>query len=705
MASDSLQNDQQTYRRATSAAMVGGGVQLALAIGAALIAAWSASPAAGALAWHLFAGLPLWLVLVLIYNQHRLERVEALEAEQLAQSDARAAALFDEHADQLAVARRRLDNLYKWGLGVVSFVAGLYLVVVGSILLYRSYAAMQAGRLVDQAVGEVNLIGLTFLAVAVAFAAFIVGRYVAGMTQVRQWQLLRGGAGFLMGSALLALLAAVGAGVAATFGNRSVLAWMALIIPGVSALLGAEMLINLLLGVYRPRRPGDLPRPAFDSRLLGLLTSPESLAKALGEAINYQFGFEVSRSWFYQLLARAVTPLVLFGIIVLWLATSVVVVGPHQQAIVTRVGQISGGPRGPGLHFKLPYPFGTVERFDVGRVHQIEIGSAPRGLKEGAALLWTNPHVEEGSKEDFLVTAPTVTAGVRNLRGIEQADAVSIPGMSLIGGQVVVQYRISDLEQFVRHTQDPDQMLQRLAEREVNEYFVTHDIDALLGRGRLVAGEALRESIARRARSHALGLEVLFVGLSALHPPQDSEVAAEFHKVVAALQVQQTEIENARKTAIQTLASVAGSFEEARALEAAIDRYESADRSLARAQESGDAAAIEAAESAFAQQKSTLDALLASAQGEAAQLINEALAYRWRYALDRRAAAERFDAELRAYRQAPSLYRVRNYYQAVAEAMDKARKIVLTSSQTQDPIFRVDLKDTDTGIDSIMGQN
>ena len=50
----------------------------------------------------------IWIVLAMTFNEHRREQVESLEAAQLAKSDADAAALFDEHQDELSLARRRL---------------------------------------------------------------------------------------------------------------------------------------------------------------------------------------------------------------------------------------------------------------------------------------------------------------------------------------------------------------------------------------------------------------------------------------------------------------------------------------------------------------------------------------------------------------------------------------------------------------------
>ncbi len=131
--------DQQTYRRATGAALLGLGTQLFFAVLMAVLGLYAQSGALHAAAWHLFGGVPIWLTLWLLYQQHRQEREEALEAEQLAAADARAAALFDEAGHNLASARKRLDSIYRWGLNVVSITVSIYLLTAGLALFFGHY--------------------------------------------------------------------------------------------------------------------------------------------------------------------------------------------------------------------------------------------------------------------------------------------------------------------------------------------------------------------------------------------------------------------------------------------------------------------------------------------------------------------------------------------------------------------------------------
>lgn len=736
-----MPQDQQTYRRAANAALTGGFVQLALALAMTLIGLWARSPAVHAVVFHLYAGLPIWLILFLLYNQHRIERVEALEVDQLSRADTQTAAIFEEHADDLHLARRRLHVIQTWGLSVVSAVVALFLVITGSILAYKNYTlitTMQVTRQIRSAdpgapgptpitqtvpisAEELNRIALSpdanpmallFLSAAIAFVAFVVARYLAGMTKVKQWSVLRGGAGYLMGSSLLATLIFFGAGFA-LLEYRQVIAWLAVGVPLIMALIGAEILITFLLSAYRPRRPGEVPRPAFDSRMLGWLTNPESIASAINEAINYQFGFEVSRSWFYRLLARAITPLCAFGLVVLVLISSIVIVAPHEVGIVTTWG---GSPReyAPGFHLKWPWPMGRVTHLPVHQVQQIQFGSAQGEVDHNRAILWTNPHGQ--GMEDFFTVPPSETIAARRA-GVNPEEIVAdegdaqdeqarakAPGTSLLGVQIVVQYRISDALAYTQAAAEPAKLLEKISEEAVSAYFVTRDLDTLLGEGRITAGDYLRKQIDDTAKAHNLGVEVLFVGLQGVHPPQESDVAAAFLKQIGALQDKQSAIEEAYRRRTEVLAGVAGSEERARRINAGIMKLDEL-RSVSAAAAPGSPERAEA-EKAIAEQEEALERLLAQAGGEAAQAIYDAIAYRWRASVDAKAQADAFAARVTAHQHAPELYRAKLYYEALTEGLQNSRKYVVDPKAVgAQPVYRIDLKDQKSTLDDVLNLN
>ena len=690
-----MSQDQQTYTRAAHAALVGVAAQLGLAVFMAVLGVYAESTALHAAALHLLGGLPAWAMLWVIYNQHRLERIEALEAEQLAQADARTAALFEEAGQQLQLARKRLENLYRFGLPTVSVAMSLLLLAVGGTWLVRNYRAMEAGTLEETVLAADASAGVVALLTGViGFLAFLVARYVAGMTKVPAWSLLRGGSAYLMGNAAVAVLLC-GGSVVAMLGNYVALVWLALIVPAIMVVLGLEILVEFLLAMYRPRRAGEVVRPAFDSRVLGWLTRPESLGKIFGETLNYQFGFEVSRSWFYRLLARAITPLIVFAAVVLFAASTLVIVAPHQQAVITTFG---GQVRvvEPGVWFKWPWPVSKAERFDAYRVQQMILGSKDEHIDADVAILWTNEHAGE---EEFLLTAPT------HVRGVDLGP--DTPVGELIGGQVSVDWRIKDLRTYAQIAGEPDQWLRHIAERQISRYFSTRTVDELLTVDRRVMGERLRERIqadvdaVRHGSLEGLGIEVVYVGALGVHPPQDAEVAASFHELIGVLQENAVARDEAQREAIAELAEIAGSHGQALRISEAIEELERRRHTLERRRSEGelDEQELEELADQVVQQQLAIQALMNEAGGRAAQLIHEAGADRWQQALLEQARASRIMTQKSAYDQAPTYYVTRRYYQTLAEALRERRKLLILADQQAPASIRLQLEDAGSALD------
>jgi len=676
-----MTHDQQTFHRAANTALIGLGVQTALALAIGLLGLYAESATLIAITWHLVGGIPLWLVLWVLFNQHRLERLEALESEQLAGDDAAAAALFNEAGDQLALAQRRLDRLYKVGLKVTALLLAIYLLGLGGGLFYTHFQTLTGAEPETLGLDPAKNRALVGMIVFIGgVVGFLLARYVAGMTQVSAWLALRSGATYLMGNVVMLGLALL-ALVMALFGDPRGFMYLALVVPGFMVLLGVEMLLGLVLSFYRPVRRGEFQRPAFDSRLLGFLTQPQSLGKIITDTINYQFGFEISRSWFYRLLSRATLPLILLCALLVIGMSSVVIVAPQQQAVVTTFGKFDR-IAGPGLHLKYPWPVGRVRKHDVDRVQQIIVGSRPgaTGPITDKAVLWTNPHMEGDQNEVFLITAPPQ-------RG-EEGDGVTLG--ELIGGDAAVQYHIRDLRAYVNAVVDPDQALQAISERVISAAFRTRSVDELLGINRLDFGRRLGQAIQADVDRWGLGIEVVNVAVMALHPPQDSEVAAAFHEQVAAQQKAQATIENARKQAVSILANVAGSPAKTEALIEAI----------------GAVSALEADVPAQRRKEleAEIDRQIVAAGGEAAQRLLAARAKRWQLAVTERARAERFSSEYEAYRQAPDYYRARLYLQTLANAVKDRRKIILDADEAP-PLIRLELEEPGTAIEGLFGEN
>lgn len=663
--------DPRVYQRATTAALAGLTIQIALVLLMGLTALWSGSPAIYSAGWHMLGGLPIWIVLALLYHQHETERAQRLAADKLSTDPTASAAIFGNLGDDLDAARRRLDSLYRYGLSAVSLLVAAYMIVAGGALLSMRMRPGPDVPLAEYA----NPVGLLFALAGIAFVAFVGGRWLAGYARQRDWRLLRGGASYLMSCFVVTVLVLAGVAVVALAGIAWPLETLALVIPGVTTAIGLETLLTALLESYRPRVPGEIPRPAFDSRVLGLLTAPESLGSVLADLISYQFGVEVSSSWLYRLLGSAITPMTLFGTAFLMALSCLTIVGPDERGVRLRGGEMTGDPLPPGIHLKWPWPMETVEMHPVGQVQELVVTSDLTGRsQQSPAFLWTNDSDRDAQlgQEDFLAAAAADGAGV-----------------SLLSADVSVQYTVADLRTFLMGSADPRQMLLAIAQRETSRFFAIHDIDTLLATGRTAGGPALQAVIQAEADRFGLGIKIVGVAVTSLHPPIGN-VSRAFHAQIGAMQERETLIQRARKDAVEKLARVAGSVEFSQQIDAEI-RGLDALRTAGKA----DSAAVTAAEG-------RINELLSDARGEAAEMLHAARAYRWKRVIGERADGERFAGELLAFQASPEYYRTRRFLEVLAEGLASRRKYVITGDAGDTPVFRMDFSDPVSAIDTLL---
>jgi len=338
------------------------------------------------------------------------------------------------------------------------------------------------------------------------------------------------------------------------------------IVPVLLVVLGAETTLNIILDIYRPRLKGQYGRAGFDSRLLGLINEPGGILRTAAGAIDYQFGFKVSQTWFYKLFEKAVVPLLLFCLASLYLASCIVVIGPDEEAVIERFGQpmIVKGSRtlSSGIIFKWPWPVDIIYKYPAKKIHQLNVGfveeTDPQQVRK--PLLWGFDHYKE---EYNLLVATEAPGG-------EQSGAVPV---SLIRAAIPVQYRIKDLYSYIYLHKNPAKTLEAICYREVVRFAASAKIEtdrqgssvsgkeSLLGAGRAEAAAILKSRVQARADERQLGVEIVFLGLPGFHPPP--KVAQDYQQVVSSVQNKQALILDAQAERDKVLSSLAGSVQKA----------------------------------------------------------------------------------------------------------------------------------------------
>src|SRR5262245_44014417 len=119
-----MKADYLSFQRATRVSLLGLLIQLALGLLLLLYVLFNADKGAATGSVYVFLGVPVWRSLAILFDQHRRERIEAIEAEAFAASDAASSSVFEERSEDLRVAARRLKVLYKFMIPSVSLLVG-----------------------------------------------------------------------------------------------------------------------------------------------------------------------------------------------------------------------------------------------------------------------------------------------------------------------------------------------------------------------------------------------------------------------------------------------------------------------------------------------------------------------------------------------------------------------------------------------------
>ncbi len=570
-----------------------------------------------------FLGLGV-LVAAASWFQMRLEeseRLEKLELEELDRTHA-GSALFDGKSSDVFPAQRAREQFERFFIPIFTVV--LCLAQAGSAyFLWKWLAKVPASATLTQ-----PMAGL-FLFFLFALVLFLLGRFSATFARLQNQRLLRPGASYLLLNAVLAAL--VGGGIIGLqSGFEQADRYLAYGFCALLAVISVETLVALVLEIYRPRLKGKQERPLYESRLVGLLGQPEGLVTTAAQAIDYQFGFKVSETWFYKFFERALLWLVPLQVLLLILSTGFVVIEPGEQGLLEHFGRPVGARNilEPGAHLKWPWPVDKVYRFRTEQIQSFDVGYSPEGpAQQQRYVLWTVAHTKE---ENFLVASRQRMS----LQSTNDSAGRRIPPVSLVTVSIPVQYQITDLVKWAYRNEDAPSLLQDLATREVVRYLAGADVNELMSYGRLQASQDLVQNIQSIADQYQLGARIVSVGLQDLHPPV--KVADDYEKVVGAEQKKEAAILTARAEQIRTNA-----LSEANALK-----------------------------------------LVNTAEGERVTREKDALA-----------RAGLFTNQIPAFQAAPSVYMQRSYLNALARSTANSRKYVLLTTNTQDVVV-FDLQDS-----------
>jgi membrane protease subunit HflK len=510
---------------------------LVLLLAAALtvgLGRYSHSFAAQVLAVFFLAGKLIALMSRFQMGLEEKERLEKLEFDELTREKA-SSSLFNAGEADAFPARHAREQFEKWVLPIfaVLLVVGLG---IEAVVLWNFLKNATVEPIVQPMV-TASLLGVQ------ALILFVTGKYSANLARLDGQRLVRPASSFQVFGAYLSMAVAICIGL--VYGGQTRADWwMARIVIAVLGIITIEGVISLILEIYRPRVKGKQVHLIYESRVIGLMGQPEGIFSTAATALDYQFGFKVSETWFYRFLQNALAWLILVQLAVLVLSSTIVFIDPGEQGLIERWGR----PRGehvlnPGAHVKWPWPMEKVYRFGTDQIQTFTVGMVADTNETAHAVLWTVKH----AKEEFNLLVASRDQGA----GGTSTNKGSVPA-DLLSVSIPVQYQIRNVNDFAYKHLNGGKLLEEIATREVVRYLVGVDIFDIMSSGRQKASEDLQKLIQEQADARELGVKILFVGLQDIHPPV--KVAPSYELVIGTRQEMESSKRKAEGYAARALA-------------------------------------------------------------------------------------------------------------------------------------------------------
>lgn len=216
-------------------------------------------------------------------------------------------------------------------------------------------------------------------------------------------------------------------------------------------------------------------------------------------------GITMRSLWSMKLVKKMIPYTVILSALLLWMCSGVVQVEAYQRGAVYRFGRLCEETLGPGLHLTFPWPIDRVAIYDTGTVSTLTIGYIS---SEDTDNTWTGTH---GSNEYKLL-----------LGG----------GNELVSINLRLEYRISDLDAYLRSCSRPEKLLEAKAYELVTDRTIVTDLDSLLSTDRAAFADSFRQELEGKLSGYGTGLEIVSVVLESIHPPID--IASVYQEIVGA---------------------------------------------------------------------------------------------------------------------------------------------------------------------------
>ncbi|MCB0326502.1 MAG: FtsH protease activity modulator HflK [Bdellovibrionales bacterium] len=303
---------------------------------------------------------------------------------------------------------------------------------------------------------------------------------------------------------------------------------------------------------------------------------PDRIRRELEQKVRQKFNqFKIKGSW------------ILLVIPLFWLLSGFVIVQPEEEAVMLRFGQFQRQVE-PGFHWNWPSPVGRTIKGAVKKVQKLEVGFR------------------------------TVSVNPVRYRHVRNESLMLTGDENIINLEFIVQYRISNLRDFLFNVGDPVGTLMDASESAMREVIGRTSIASAMTDGKAQIQLDTQDLIQKYADEYQAGIQIMTVKLQDVNPPD--RVIAAFKDVISAQQDKERKINEAK------------GFE---------------------------------------------NDIIPAARGEAAQQVNDAQGYKESRITEAQGEAARFLSLLREYRNGKTVTKARLYQEALEKVLPEMELVIL----------------------------
>ncbi len=189
---------------------------------------------------------------------------------------------------------------------------------------------------------------------------------------------------------------------------------------------------------------------------------------------------------------------ILGGILLLWVANGFYKVEEGEEAAIIRFGKFNRTAM-PGLNYKLPIPFETVEIEKVAQSRRIEIGYRSSGK------LRNNTGADLNKDRDIA------------------AESIMLTGdENIIELNVDVMWHISSLSDYLFNVADPEEAVKAVSESAIREVIGNMPIASVLSNQKQEIAEKIEGLIKQILEQYKIGVAIEQVKLLKAEPPKEA---------------------------------------------------------------------------------------------------------------------------------------------------------------------------------------